>query len=224
MSALPEEIDTLPDLEDATAEQIIGWAAAEFGADLAVASSMQDGVVVDLVSRIAPGTEIAFLDTGFHFDETLETLEKMRVRYPNLSFVSLTPPPDAAIYSRDGFSACCAARKVRPLDDFLAGKRAWISGVRRGESLTRSRARAVEWDLRRGIVKVNPLVSWNEDDLSTYVAMHDLEINPLLRKGYDSIGCWPCTQPGTGRAGRWAGDAKLECGLHDYEIGSGARS
>jgi phosphoadenosine phosphosulfate reductase len=185
----------------------------EFFPGITVACSMQDAVVVDLAWRVEPRIEVFFLETGFHFAETLATAERLRERYP-LPVVALTPVPGAAVYSSDGIEACCRDRKVLPMERHLAGKRAWVTGLRRAESPSRANARPVEWDAGRGLVKVNPIVAWSDDDVERYCAEHDVIRNPLRERGYASIGCWPCTQPGQGREGRWASTGKLECGLH----------
>lgn len=203
----------LPDLDDASAEYILTWAIERFFPDIAVACSMQDSVVVDIAWRIEPRIEVFFLETGFHFPETLETAERLRTRY-DLNLVAVPPVENPAVYSRDGVEACCAARKVIPMNRHLAGRRAWVSGLRRAESSTRKDAHALEWDAKRGLVKVNPIVAWSDEAVAAYIAEHDLIVNPLLAQGYGSVGCWPCTQPGEGRAGRWAGLDKTECGLH----------
>ena len=203
----------LPDLEEATAQEILAWAVAEFFPEITVACSMQDAVVVDLAWRIEPRIEVFFLETGFHFPETLETAERVRQRY-SLPVIGLTPEPGAAVYSKDGIEACCRDRKVLPMEHHLAGKRAWVTGLRRAESPSRANARAVEWDTSRGLVKVNPIVAWSDDDVERYCNEHDVVRNPLRDRGYASIGCWPCTLPGEGREGRWASTSKLECGIH----------
>ncbi len=213
MGTPPPDVGDLPDLDGASAEYILTWAIERFFPEIAVACSMQDAVLVDLAWRVEPRIEVFFLETGFHFPETLETAQRMRERY-QLNLVALKPGPDPAIYSRDGTEACCAARKVAPMEAHLNGKRAWASGLRRAESTSRATAKAVEWDAKRGLVKVNPIVAWSDDDVERYIAEHELIVNPLRLQGYDSIGCWPCTQPGKGREGRWAGQEKLECGLH----------
>jgi phosphoadenosine phosphosulfate reductase len=200
-------------LADAPAAEVLAWAVATFGSDLTVACSMQDGVLVDLAVRADPGVEVVFLDTGFHFAETLETAERMRARY-DLNLVPLRPEPGAATYRRDGTDACCEARKVAPLERHLADRAAWVTGLRRAESLTRAGAGTVEWDAGRGLVKINPIVAWSDDDVERYIAEHDIVVNPLREKGFDSIGCAPCTLPGEGRSGRWAGSDRSECGLH----------
>ena len=205
--------DTLPDLDGSSAEYILTWAIERFFPSLAVACSMQDAVLVDLAWRIEPRIEVFFLETGFHFPETLETAERMRRRY-NLSLVAVPPVDSPAVYSEQGYEACCAARKVAPMERYLQGKRAWVSGLRRAEAATRANAHALEWDAKRGLVKVNPIVAWSDEQVEAYIANHDLIVNPLRLQGYDSIGCWPCTQAGKGREGRWAGLDKTECGIN----------
>jgi phosphoadenosine phosphosulfate reductase len=197
---------------DAPAGEVLAWAVATFGADLSVASSMQDGVLVDLVVRAHPGVEVIFLDTGFHFAETLETARRIQARY-GLNLVTLRPDDDAPTYRTRGTEACCDARKVDPLERHLAERAAWVTGLRRAESPSRAGAATLEWDAR-GLVKINPIVAWTDDDVARYVLEHDIIVNPLRDKGFDSIGCAPCTLPGSGRSGRWAGSDRLECGLH----------
>ena len=199
-------------LAHAPAAEVLAWAVATFGADLTVASSMQDGVLIDLAVRADPAVEVVFLDTGFHFPETLATAQRMRARY-RLNLVTLLPEPHAAVYGADGTEACCEARKVAPLERHLARRAAWVTGLRRAESPSRAGASTVEWDAARGLVKVNPIVAWSDEDVARYVATHDIIVNPLRDKGFDSIGCEPCTLPGAGRSGRWGGE-RLECGLH----------
>jgi phosphoadenosine phosphosulfate reductase len=192
---------------------VLAWAVAAFGTDLTVASSMQDGVLIDLAVRADPDIEVVFLDTGFHFAETLETARRVQARY-GLNLVTLRPDDDAPTYRTRGTVACCEARKVDPLERHLADRAAWVTGLRRAESPSRAGASTLEWDAPRGIVKVNPIVAWTDDDVAAYVAAHDIVVNPLRDKGFDSIGCAPCTLPGTGRSGRWSGSDRLECGLH----------
>ena len=137
----PADVGELPDLDGASAEYILTWAIERFFPEIAVACSMQDAVLVDLAWRVDPRIEIFFLETGFHFPETLETAERMRKRY-QLNLVALKPAADPAVYSRDGYEACCAARKVAPMEAHLQGKRAWASGLRRAESSSRATAKA----------------------------------------------------------------------------------
>jgi phosphoadenosine phosphosulfate reductase len=198
---------------DAPAGEVLAWAVATFGSDLTVASSMQDGVLVDLAVRADPGVEVVFLDTGFHFAETLETARQIEARY-GLNLVTLRPDDDAPTYRTRGTEACCDARKVDPLEGHLAQRAAWVTGLRRAESPSRAGASTIEWDAARGLVKINPIVAWTDEDVAAYVLAHDIVVNPLRDKGFDSIGCAPCTLPGAGRSGRWAGSDRLECGLH----------
>jgi phosphoadenosine phosphosulfate reductase len=186
---------------------------------------MADTVLVHLVSQVAPGAEIVFLDTGYHFPDTLATRDAIASAYP-VKVLSITPlhtvaEQDAAqgarLHERDP-DLCCALRKVEPLERALSGYDAWVTGMRRDESPTRADIPVVSWDERRGKVKVNPLAGWTQADIDAYAAEHDVLLHPLLSQGYASIGCAPCTRrvaPGEDpRAGRWAGLGKTECGLH----------
>jgi phosphoadenosine phosphosulfate reductase len=203
----------LPDFEGAPADEILRWAFGEFGLEVVLASSMQDSVLIDLAWKVEPRVEVFFLDTGFHFYETLATAKAVRKRY-NLNLVMLDPVDDPAVWSEEGYKACCAARKVAPMNNYLRDKRAWMSGLRRAESETRAHAKAVEWDASRGLVKINPIVEWTDEQVDRYIADNDLIVNSLRLEGYDSIGCVPCTIPGNGREGRWAGSLRVECGIH----------
>jgi phosphoadenosine phosphosulfate reductase len=204
-------------LETAPAGAAVAWAHERFGDRLVLAASFQDCVLIDIAARVVPDIEVVFLDTQYHFAETLWFVEQVRSRYDlNLRVMRPAVQPDD-LWQRD-VEACCAARKIEPLARALEGKDAWISGLRRQEAPTRANAPVVSWDLARSMVKVNPLVSWTDADLAGYIADHDLPVHPLAGNGYPSIGCWPCTRavaPGEdARAGRWAGRAKTECGLH----------
>lgn len=214
------------DLDGADAAQIVRWAADAFGARFAVASSMQDTVLLHLAQTVVPEVEVLFLDTGYHFDETLQTRDRVAARYPRLLVRNLTPrqtvaEQDAdygqALFGRDP-DLCCALRKTHPLDDALDGYDAWATGLRRVESSTRANTPVVSWDPRREKVKVAPLAAWTDAQVSAYAMEHDLIANPLLAQGYPSIGCAPCTRrvaPGEdARAGRWSGLGKTECGIH----------
>jgi phosphoadenosine phosphosulfate reductase len=203
-------------LEGVPAAEIVAWAVATFGRDLCLTASMTDAVLIDVATRVDPDLEIVFLDTGYHFPETLATVDEVRRRYrPRLRVLSADLPlDDRWQIDPDG---CCAARKVVPLDELLAGRRAWLSGLRRADGPDRAATPVLERD-RRGLVKVNPLVAWSDEDVAAYITSHDVPVNPLVARGYPSIGCWPCTRsvaPGEdARAGRWSGTAKTECGLH----------
>lgn len=203
--------------EHSPAGSIIRWAHETFGDDLCLAASMQDTVLIDLAVKVDPNIEVIFIDTGYHFPETLATAEAVKARYGlNLNVVSASEPlDDRWLDDPDG---CCQIRKVKPLNQALAGKMAWLSGLRRDEASTRAAAPIVSRD-RRGLIKVNPLATWTHDDVAGYAADHSLIHNPLLDQGFPSIGCWPCTRKvkegEDARAGRWTGFSKTECGLHD---------
>ena len=201
------------------------WADEAFGDGLVVATSLQDSVTVDLASRVRPGIDVVFLDTGYHFAETIGMRDAVSSAYP-VTFLSIEPKQTVAqqdaAYGKELWRTnpdqCCALRKVEPLERALAPYTAWISGLRRVEAVTRRNAKAVEWDARRHMVKVNPIVAWDDEELDKYIAHRGILINPLQYDGYPSIGCGPCTRrvaPGDDpRSGRWAGSGKVECGLH----------
>ena len=204
------------EFEDLPASKVIQWAVDAFAPHLCLTASMTDAVLIDLAVKVEPGIEVVFIDTGYHFPETLDTVEKVRRHYGlNLRLMTV-PPHDEELWKVDPEN-CCSAIKVGQLDRALAGKAAWMSGLRRDESPTRNNAPIVVRDLR-GLVKVNPLAGWSEADVAGYIEDNDVPYNPLLDEGYLSIGCWPCTKPvaegDDPRSGRWAGMAKKECGLH----------
>jgi phosphoadenosine phosphosulfate reductase len=213
------------DLEGASALDILRWADAEFGAGLCLTSSMSDGLLPHLASRVRPGIDVVFLDTGYHFAETIGTRDAVAATYdvevrtvlPLLTVAQQDAAHGADLWRRDP-DACCALRKVEPLARGLEPYDAWASGIRRDEAATRRDIGVVEWDAKRSKVKVNPIAAWTQADVDAYVAEHGVLVNPLADDGYPSIGCAPCTrrvQPGEdARAGRWAGQAKSECGLH----------
>jgi phosphoadenosine phosphosulfate reductase len=204
------------DFESASPGRIIRWAVEEFGTRLALTASMTDAVLIDMAVKVDPGIEVVFIDTGYHFPETLETVEAVRRRYGlNLRMMTVAPQEEA-LWEADPEN-CCSAVKVGQLDRALADKDAWMSGLRRAEAATRANAPIVGRDIR-GLVKVNPLATWSDEDVQGYIDDHDIIVNPLLHQGYLSIGCMPCTQPVApgehARSGRWAGRDKTECGLH----------
>jgi phosphoadenosine phosphosulfate reductase len=204
---------------------VLTWAGQTFGEQFAITSSMADGLLAHLASTAVPGVHVVFLDTGYHFAETIGTRDWITGVLP-ITLVNVAPPQTVAeqdaehgprLYERDP-DLCCALRKVQPLATALAGYAAWGSGVRRDESPTRAGTRLVDWDAKRGMVKVNPLAAWTQADVDAYIERHQVPVNPLFEVGYGSIGCEPCTrpvQPGEDpRAGRWAGRGKTECGIH----------
>ncbi len=213
------------DLEHAPAEDILGWAIDTFGDRFAVASSMAEAVLVDMVSRLHPGVPVLFLDTGYHFAETIGTRDTVAARY-DVPLLTITPRQSVAeqeqsygprLYERDP-DRCCALRKVEPLERALSPYLSWATGIRRDETDDRREVPVVSWDPDRGKVKVHPLATWTQSQVDDYVREHDVVVNPLLADGYPSIGCAPCTRRVAGgadpRSGRWAGLAKSECGLH----------
>jgi phosphoadenosine phosphosulfate reductase len=203
-------------LEGKSATEIIRWAFETFGSRLAVTASMGDTVLVHLATAVDPDVQVIFLDTGFHFAETIDTLRKAQVRY-RLNLRVERPAADAPDLFEVGTENCCAVRKVALLDRALSDKDAWMTGVRRTEASTRGNTPIVSID-KRGLVKICPIASWSDSDVEAYIQLHAIIVNPLLSQGYPSIGCWPCTTPVAegedARSGRWAGSGKTECGLH----------
>ena len=203
----------------------IAWAHELLGDDLGLASSMGDEALVHLAAAQAPGIDVVFLDTGYHFPETLGTRDAVADVYDvtmHTILPLLTVEAQDAQYGKDLYATdpdqCCALRKVEPLERGLAPYAGWITGMRREDAPTRSDISLVGWDAKRDMVKLNPLAAWTQDDLDRYVAENGVLQNPLRQDGYPSIGCAPCTRrvaPGEDpRAGRWSGLAKTECGLH----------
>jgi phosphoadenosine phosphosulfate reductase len=213
------------ELADAPAEQVLAWTEATFGDQWVVASNFQDAVLIDLAAKVRHGVPVLFLETGYHFAETIGTRDAVQLTYPVRVIDALpdrtVPEQDAAegprLFERDP-DRCCHLRKVIPLRRTLANYRAWVTGVRRVDAPTRADTPVVGWDERNGLVKVNPLAAWTDEDLDGYIAEHGTLVNPLVEAGYPSIGCAPCTRkplPGADpRSGRWAGRTKTECGLH----------
>ncbi len=203
-------------LESAPASEIVAWAVDNFGDGLCLAASMADAVLIDVATRVHPGIEVVFLDTQYHFPETLATADRVKKRY-KLELRVLTPDRDPDDLWRTDTDACCDARKVQPMARHLATRTAWMSGLRRAESDSRRDAAIVSHD-SRGLVKINPLATWSDAQVDAYIAEHDVPVNPLLFDGYPSIGCWPCTRRvesgEDARSGRWAGSSKTECGLN----------
>lgn len=212
-------------LEGATAYEVLAWARETFGDKLVVTASMADGALPHLAAKAAPGVDVLFLDTGYHFVETIGTRDAVAATLP-INLINAIPKQTVAeqdaTYGKDLFGRdpdrCCALRKVEPLNRMLAGYDAWVTGIRREESPTRADTQPVEYDARRDMVKLNPLAAWTQNDLDEYIEANGVLVNPLLYDGYPSIGCAPCTRqvaPGEDpRSGRWSGRAKTECGLH----------
>jgi phosphoadenosine phosphosulfate reductase len=213
------------ELEEASAEDVIRWATDTFGERICVTSSMTDAVIIHLASAVRPGIDVVFLDTGYHFPETIGTRDAVQAVYPitlvNVTASRTVEEQDAELgprlYGRNP-DLCCYLRKVEPLERTLKGYDAWITGVRREETTSRRATRVVEWDDKREMVKVNPIVSWTSKQVDDYIATNGVLVNPLVYDGYPSIGCRTCTlrvEPGADpRSGRWAGTGKTECGIH----------
>ena len=213
------------ELELAPAADIIEWAVATFGPRFCVTSSMGDAVLAHLASTVAPGVDVVFLDTGYHFAETIGTRDAVAATLDvNLLTITArqTVAEQDAEYGKDLFARdpdlCCALRKVTPLQESLSGYDAWATGLRRAETQNRVIAPVIGWDATKGKVKVSPLARWDDVQVEAYIAEHGVLVNPLQYDGYPSIGCAPCTRrvtPGEDpRAGRWSGTGKTECGIH----------
>ncbi len=202
--------------EHAPPSAVISWAVGRFGTGLAYACSFQDAVLIDLAVAVDPTIHVVFLDTGAHFPETLEYVEAVRSRY-GLHLTVAQPVAGAEAWPC-GSAQCCEYRKVRPLRQALDGRSAWLTGLKRVDAPTRAATAIVSYDEQWGMVKVNPLATWTDQDVAGYEADHDLPRHPLLDRGYPSIGCAPTTRPvaegDDPRSGRWAGTDKVECGLH----------
>lgn len=226
----PEELRELvshwgAELELAPAEDIIEWAAATFGERFCITSSMGDAVLAHLAAKVVPGIDVVFLDTGYHFVETLGTRDAVEATM-DVNLITIRPRQSVAeqdaTEGKDLFRTdpdrCCALRKVQPLQESLAGYDAWATGLRRAETHHRIIAPVIGWDAKKQKVKVSPIARWSDEQVDRYVAENGVLVNPLVYDGYPSIGCFPCTRrvaPGEdARSGRWAGTGKTECGIH----------
>ena len=203
-------------LESMDAVEICRWSIDRFGSALVVASSFQDCVLIDLVVQADPRAEVIFIDTGFHFPETLEFVDEVTARY-GLNLAVLEPAV-ALDVEPCGSPRCCELRKVEPLNRHLVGKAAWITGLKRVDTPERAEAPIVAWDEAHALAKINPMAAWTDDDVDRYIDAHHLPRHPLNAKGYISIGCAPTTRPTASgedpRSGRWPDSDKTECGLH----------
>lgn len=224
----PAEIATAAErFETRPAEEVLAWAADRFAGRIVLTCSwqLQSSTLIHMAHAIGAELRIVELDTGLLFPETYATRDALVARY-GLTLESVPPrrtvdeqaeDEGPELWMRDP-DRCCALRKVEPLERALEGVDAWVTGIRRAQSATRAAAKKLEWDAVRGVVKVQPLVDWSDEDVKGYLFAHDVPYNPLHDLGYPSIGCMPCTRavkPGEDpRAGRWAGTGKTECGLH----------
>ena len=224
------------ELEKEKPQSILKWSFKEFGDEIAVSSSFGpgSGTLLHMANKIKPGVKILFLDTFYHFPETLEykeTLEKL-LDLNVVTFRSQMPRKEFAakhtlhLYEKNP-DLCCHIHKVEPMKEALKGLKAWVTGLRRTQAEARKNVQVLE-KYEGGIVKINPLTNWTSKQAYDYLKEHKIPLHPLFEKGYTSVGCWPCTRPIFGdedeRAGRWANKAKVECGLHtfmqqvDYQI------
>jgi phosphoadenosine phosphosulfate reductase len=228
-AALHAELDAegrVPAEGEASTEEAIRWVAENFDLrSVTVACSMADAVLPALVAEQLPGVDVLFLETGYHFAETIGTRDAVEVTMP-VNLLTIEPVQSVAeqdathgkdLYRTDP-DRCCALRKVAPLTESLTSYDAWATGLRRAETHNRVIAPVIGWDARKGKVKVSPLARWSDDQVERYIADNDVLVNPLVYDGYPSLGCWPCTRrvaPGDDpRSGRWAGTSKTECGIH----------
>jgi phosphoadenosine phosphosulfate reductase len=207
---------------------VLKWAFHEYGDEIVYACSFgAEGIVlIDLIHKVNKNAKIIFLDTGLHFPETYELIEKVKNRYPSLQIKMVQPKTaleeQAKLNGKELWShnpnLCCHIRKVVPLKEALSEVKAWISGLRREQSLSRSNTQYINKDEKFHKIKICPIYHWTWEDVITYIQLNNLPYNPLHDKGYPSIGCEPCTKPvsetGDLRAGRWEGHSKSECGLH----------
>jgi phosphoadenosine phosphosulfate reductase len=213
------------ELEGADAIDLLRWTDEHFGGEYVVASNMQDSVLIDMAAKVRPGVDVLFLDTGYHFAETIGTRDAVSDVY-DVNVINVTPEHSVAkqdallgknLFARDP-NECCRLRKVAPLGKALRGYSAWVTGLRRVEAPTRANAPLISFDAGFGLVKINPLAAWTDQDIQDYTEEHNVLVNPLVFDGYPSIGCAPCTaKPVDGtdpRSGRWQGMGKIECGLH----------
>jgi len=203
---------TAPDLEAASTEEVLAYAVEHYHPQLKLACSFQkeESVLIHMLTEIEPTARVFMIDTGVLFPETLDTWKRFEDRFGvNVEVIDARSPDEPWTAAN-----CCGSAKVDALERALRDVEAWITGIRREQASTRAASPKLERDERRGIWKVNPLADWSEKDLWTYIFKHDLPYHPLHDRGFSSIGCAPCTQPGEGREGRWAGQDKTECGIH----------
>jgi phosphoadenosine phosphosulfate reductase len=235
--AVPEDLTAASELlAEASAEDILRWAVERYHPRLTMATAfgVEGCCIIHMLASIQPGVRIFNLDTGYQFPETLELRERIKERYgiavefvrPELTVAEYEAEHGGPLY-RHRPDQCCHDRKIVPLRKALVGYDAWISAIRADQTEHRARAGVIQWDAKFQLVKVNPLLRWTKQTVWNYVYKNDVPYNPLHDQDYTSIGCWPCTRPVGAdedeRAGRWAGSAKKECGLHviEHKDGSG---
>jgi phosphoadenosine phosphosulfate reductase len=221
-------------LEGQAPQAVLRWAVEQFGRKLTMATAFgaEGCCLLHMLAEIDPDVRVFNLDTGYQFPETLALRERIRERYgiavemvrPEMTVEEYEAEHGGPLY-RHRPDQCCHDRKMQPLRQAVVGYEAWISAIRRDQTLDRAAAGVVQWDKKFGLVKVNPLLSWTRKDVWGFIVANAVPYNPLHDHGYPSIGCWPCTQAVANgadeRAGRWAGRAKKECGLHVVEVEQG---
>lgn len=223
----PEEIERLAnEFETQSPQEILRWAIEQFAPDIALSSSFQTESMplLHMATQIMPDIRILFLDTGYHFWETLIFREQLQQQL-GLSVVDLYRDSRWDVFARQRVRSlpledpnlCCFIHKVQPMQKAVSGLKAWVTGIRREQTEARARARILE-PQDNGLLKVNPMLNWTQQDIQDYMRAHNLPVHPLLEQGYRSVGCAPCTRPvapgEADRAGRWDGRGKTECGLH----------
>jgi phosphoadenosine phosphosulfate reductase len=231
---LDQIADASAKLAGATPQAILRWAVQTFFPKLTMATAFgaEGCCIMHMLAEIEPRVRIFNLETGYQFPETLELRERIKERYgieveyvrPEMSVEEYEAEHGGPLY-RIRPDQCCHDRKVLPLRRAVEGYEAWISAIRRDQTSHRAGAGVVQWDAKFSLVKINPLIGWTRSDVWRFVLDHEIPYNPLHDQGYPSIGCKPCTiAVGEGadeRAGRWAGSAKKECGLHVIEVRDG---
>ncbi|WP_202080076.1 phosphoadenylyl-sulfate reductase [Caldalkalibacillus salinus] len=223
-----QEITALAqEYESQSPEAILSWAVKTLGnrCTLACSFGAEDVVLLDMLMNINSEAPVFYLDTDKHFPETYQTRDKLSEKY-GVSFIQVKPAltlKEQRLRHGDKLwetnpDLCCQIRKVEPLKETLNKYDAWVTGIRREQSWTRRHSKKVEWDEKFGLLKLNPLADWSEEDIWTYIEQHDVPYNPLHDQNYPSIGCSVCTRPVQDgqdpRSGRWGGYQKTECGLH----------
>jgi phosphoadenosine phosphosulfate reductase len=217
-------------LEGASPEEIIAWAVKQYFPQLTMATAFgpEGCVILYYLAKIEPRTHVFNLDTGYQFKETLELRDQIARRYgievelrrPELTVEQYEAQHGGPLYQKNP-DQCCHDRKIKVLQNSIAGMRAWMSGIRRDQSPDRAAAPIVGWDKKFQLVKISPLANWSKSDVWKLIVAEDIPYNPLHDQGFTSIGCWPCTRAvmfgEDERAGRWSGTAKTECGLHSLE-------
>ncbi|CAM4058917.1 phosphoadenylyl-sulfate reductase [Kibdelosporangium persicum] len=214
------------ELAGASALEALAWTAETFGDNWILASNMQDAVLIDLAAKVKPNFDVLFLQTGYHFPETIGLRDAVAATYSGINILNAAADQSVAeqdaeygpkLYERAP-DQCCNLRKVIPLRRTLANYDAWVTGVRRVDAPTRAGTPIVQWDERNNLVKINPIAPWSDEEFRAYIDRNGILENLLVAEGYLSIGCAPCTAkvaPGADpRSGRWAGQNKTECGLH----------